>query len=106
MEFKEVATTCNRIVEEVEQAIVGKRVLLDQIMAAILAGGHILLEDYPGLAKTLIANSFANALGLEFKRIQFTPDLKLSPTGDLKLILFGRHENAVVRKPFSSQTLS
>jgi len=44
-------------------------------MAAILAGGHVLLEDYPGLAKTLIANSFSTALGLEFKRIQFTPDL-------------------------------
>ncbi|MBW2092059.1 MAG: MoxR family ATPase [Deltaproteobacteria bacterium] len=44
-------------------------------MAAVLAGGHILLEDYPGLAKTLIAKSFATALGLEFKRIQFTPDL-------------------------------
>ena len=56
MEFKEVAATSNRIIDEVEQAIVGKRALLDQIMAAILAGGHILLEDYPGLAKTLIAN--------------------------------------------------
>jgi MoxR-like ATPase len=46
-----------------------------QIMATILGGGHILLEDYPGLAKTLTANSFAIALGLDFKRIQFTPDL-------------------------------
>ena len=64
-----------RIIEEVEQAIVGKRMLLEQIMAAVLAGGHILLEDYPGLAKTLIARSFATALGLAFKRIQFTPDL-------------------------------
>jgi MoxR-like ATPase len=45
------------------------------MMAAILAGGHVLLEDYPGLAKTLIANSFSKALGLAFKRIQFTPDL-------------------------------
>jgi MoxR-like ATPase len=75
MEFKEVAILSNRIIDEVERAIVGKRILLEQIMATILAGGHILLEDYPGLAKTLIANSFANALGLEFKRIQFTPDL-------------------------------
>src|SRR5210317_596557 len=75
MEFKEVAAISNRIIDEVERAIVGKRTLLEQIMAAILAGGHILLEDYPGLAKTLIANSFATALGLKFKRIQFTPDL-------------------------------
>jgi MoxR-like ATPase len=64
-----------RIIGQVERAIVGKRALLEKIMAAILADGHVLLEDYPGLAKTLIANSFATALGLSFKRIQFTPDL-------------------------------
>ena len=63
------------MIREVERAVVGKRFLLEEIMAAILAGGHILLEDYPGLAKTLIANSFSTALGLQFKRIQFTPDL-------------------------------
>ncbi|MCB0010781.1 MAG: AAA family ATPase, partial [Anaerolineales bacterium] len=44
-------------------------------MSAILADGHVLLEDYPGLGKTLLANSLATALGLTFKRIQFTPDL-------------------------------
>jgi MoxR-like ATPase len=71
----EVASLCNRIIQEVERAVVGKRSLLEKIMAAVLANGHILLEDYPGLAKTLIAKSFAVALGLDFKRIQFTPDL-------------------------------
>jgi MoxR-like ATPase len=72
----EVANISNRVLQEVERAIVGKREVLEKIMAAILAsGGHVLLEDYPGLAKTLIANSFATALGLDFKRIQFTPDL-------------------------------
>ena len=70
-----VANLGTRVIEEVERAVVGKRSLLEQIMAAILADGHILLEDYPGLAKTLIAKSFAVALGLDFKRIQFTPDL-------------------------------
>ena len=65
-----------RILEEVEKAIVGKREVLQRLLAAILcSGGHILIEDYPGLAKTLIANSFATVLGLQFKRIQFTPDL-------------------------------
>jgi MoxR-like ATPase len=63
------------VIGEIERAVVGKRPLLERMMAAILAGGHILLEDYPGLAKTLIANSFATTLGLDFKRIQFTPDL-------------------------------
>src|SRR5690242_5901120 len=71
----DVATAGARIIRQVERAVVGKRGLLEQILAAVLAGGHVLLEDYPGLAKTLTARSFAEALGLEFKRIQFTPDL-------------------------------
>ncbi len=71
----DVASLGSRVIQEVERAVVGKRPLLEEIMAAILAGGHILLEDYPGLAKTLIAKSFSVALGLDFKRIQFTPDL-------------------------------
>ncbi len=75
MRITEVATLSERVINEVERAIVGKRPLLEKMMAAVLTGGHVLLEDYPGLAKTLIANSLATALGLQFKRIQFTPDL-------------------------------
>ena len=72
----DVTHVAKRIIDEIERAIVGKRDILNQILAACIAtGGHVLLEDYPGLAKTLIANSFATALGLSFKRIQFTPDL-------------------------------
>ncbi len=71
----EVQAATQRVIGQVEQAIVGKRAVLDRIMAALLAGGHVLLEDYPGLAKTLIASSFATALGISFRRIQFTPDL-------------------------------
>lgn len=72
---EEVHELSSKIITEVERAIVGKKKVLQKIMAAVLAGGHILLEDYPGLAKTLIAKCFATVLGLEFKRIQFTPDL-------------------------------
>lgn len=75
IQLADVATLSARVITEVERAVVGKRQLLAQIMAAVLADGHVLLEDYPGLAKTLIAKSFALALGLDFKRIQFTPDL-------------------------------
>ena len=75
MKIMEVNSLTRKIIHEVESAIVGKTQVLNQIMAAILAGGHILLEDYPGLAKTLTAHCFATALGLDFKRIQFTPDL-------------------------------
>jgi MoxR-like ATPase len=70
-----VSDTVGQVITEVERAVVGKRTLLEMIVAAALTGGHVLLEDYPGLGKTLIARSFATALGLEFKRIQFTPDL-------------------------------
>jgi MoxR-like ATPase len=74
--IEQVAELSAKVVQEVEKAVVGKRDVLNLMMAAFLSsGGHILLEDYPGLAKTLIANSFARALGMEFKRIQFTPDL-------------------------------
>lgn len=74
--IEQVAERSARVIQEVEKAVVGKREVLQLIMAAFLSsGGHILLEDYPGLAKTLIANSFAMALGMKFKRIQFTPDL-------------------------------
>jgi MoxR-like ATPase len=76
VEIADVSGLAGRVIAEVERAIVGKRPLLEKIMAAILtAGGHVLLEDFPGLAKTLIAKSFATVLGLDFKRIQFTPDL-------------------------------
>jgi MoxR-like ATPase len=76
LEINQISDLCNRVISEVELAVVGKRSKLENIMAAILStGGHILLEDYPGLAKTLIANSFASALGMSFKRVQFTPDL-------------------------------
>ncbi len=71
----EVADRGDRIIAEVERAVVGKRPLLTTLLTALLAGGHALLEDYPGLAKTLTARSFASALGLAFRRIQFTPDL-------------------------------
>ncbi len=63
------------ILEEVERAVVGKRPVLEQILCGILAGGHVLIEDLPGLGKTLVARSFATVLGLGFTRIQFTPDL-------------------------------
>lgn len=72
---REVAELGRKVTAEIERAVVGKRDLLGMVMAAALAGGHILFEDFPGLGKTLIARSFASALGLSFKRIQFTPDL-------------------------------
>ena len=65
----------HQVLDEVERAVVGKRLALELVLLGILAGGHVLLEDLPGLGKTLMARSFARVLGLEMRRIQFTPDL-------------------------------
>ncbi len=74
--LEQVMEHSERIIAEVEKAVVGKQAVLRRLLAAFLStGGHILIEDYPGLAKTLIANSFSAALGLQFRRVQFTPDL-------------------------------
>ena len=71
----QAADRCSTVLDEIERAVVGHRRSLELVLIGILAGGHVLLEDLPGLGKTLIARSFATALGLDFARIQFTPDL-------------------------------
>jgi MoxR-like ATPase len=74
--IEQVQNYSEKIIVEVEKAVIGKREILQKLLAVFLSsGGHVLIEDYPGLAKTLIANSFATSLGLQFRRIQFTPDL-------------------------------
>jgi MoxR-like ATPase len=74
-DVRNVAALGKKVITEVERAVVGKHDLLETVICSVLASGHILFEDFPGLGKTLIARSFATALGLDFKRIQFTPDL-------------------------------
>ncbi len=75
MTLSEAAQRCSDILDEVGRVIVGKRDVLRLVLLGILAGGHVLLEDLPGLGKTVMARSFATVLGLQFTRIQFTPDL-------------------------------
>ena len=75
MKVEEAAEKCQQVVGQVKKAIVGKESVLEKVMLAILANSHILFEDYPGLAKTLLARSFAMSMGCDFSRIQFTPDL-------------------------------
>ncbi len=71
----EVGRLARAVLDAVGTVVVGKRDALELVLAGILAGGHVLLEDLPGLGKTLTARSFAQALGLDFRRLQFTPDL-------------------------------
>jgi MoxR-like ATPase len=73
--IQELNAQAEKILAEVERAVVGKREALELVLLGILADGHVLIEDFPGLAKTLIARSFARVTGLDFQRIQFTPDL-------------------------------
>jgi MoxR-like ATPase len=75
LKLGEVSDLSRQVLDRVSQAVVGKAEALELVLAGVLAGGHVLLEDYPGLAKTLAARSFAEASGLDFSRVQFTPDL-------------------------------
>jgi MoxR-like ATPase len=75
LQLADVARLGNLVLDEVEKAVIGKRDALELLLLGVLADGHILIEDYPGLAKTLMARSFAATLSLDFSRIQFTPDL-------------------------------
>jgi len=72
---EQVAERCEQVLDQIERAVVGKREALELILIGLLADGHVLIEDYPGLAKTLVARSFAQVLDMEFGRVQFTPDL-------------------------------
>ncbi|HOO90846.1 MAG TPA: AAA family ATPase, partial [Syntrophales bacterium] len=66
---------CKRIMDAMSRVVVGKQPSIELLLVALLAEGHVLLEDVPGLGKTLIAKSLAASIGGSFKRVQFTPDL-------------------------------
>ena len=75
LQLADVSRVAGGILDEIEKAVIGKREALELLMLGVLADGHVLIEDYPGLAKTLMARSFAQVTSMEFSRIQFTPDL-------------------------------
>ena len=75
MTIQELAERSERVLAEVERAVVGKREALELVLLGLLADGHVLIEDFPGLAKTLIARAFSQVTSIGFTRIQFTPDL-------------------------------
>ena len=75
MTIEQLAARAEQLIAELERAIVGKREALELVLLGVLADGHVLIEDFPGLAKTLIARSFAQVASMRFTRVQFTPDL-------------------------------
>ena len=77
---------CERVAGEVGKVVVGQREALEVVLSALALGGHVLLEGVPGVAKTLLASATARALGVEFRRLQFTPDMLPSDvTGTMAL---------------------
>ena len=94
---EETARQAAAILDELEKAVVGRRRTLELVLIGILAGGHVLLEDLPGLGKTLIARSFASVLGLDFARIQFTPDLL--PSDVVGAPLYDQRNGEMVFRP-------
>jgi MoxR-like ATPase len=93
----ETAKQCAEVLDEVERVIVGKRDVLRIVLLGVLAGGHVLLEDLPGLGKTVMARSFATVLGLQFTRIQFTPDLL--PADVTGAPLYDQHSGQMIFRP-------
>ncbi|MFE2105114.1 AAA family ATPase [Kitasatospora sp. NPDC059463] len=85
------------VLKEIERAVVGKPEALRLVMLGIVAGGHVLIEDLPGLGKTLLARSFATTLGLDFRRIQFTPDLL--PSDVTGAPFYDQHSGEMVFRP-------
>jgi MoxR-like ATPase len=97
MALEETRNHARRILDTVERAVVGKRPVLELVLLGVMARGHILLEDFPGLAKTLIARSFAQAIGVSFNRIQFTPDLL--PADITGSVIFDQREREFEFRP-------
>jgi MoxR-like ATPase len=93
----QTAERCAAVLAELERAVIGQRAGLELVMTGILAGSHILLEDLPGLGKTLTARSFARVLGLDFTRIQFTPDLL--PSDVVGAPLYDQRSGEMVFRP-------
>ncbi len=105
MEIHEVQTLAGAIRREVAKAVVGQDATVTLLLVALLSGGHVLLEGPPGTAKTLLAHSFARALGLDFGRIQFTPDLMPGDIIGANLFNFQTSQFTLKRGPIFTELL-
>ena len=105
MEFSEIQVISDRIKKNVERVIIGKSEVIDMIITAIVAGGHVLLEDMPGTGKTMLAKSIAKSIDGKFNRIQFTPDLLPSDITGLNIYNQDMHRFEFVEGPVFSNIL-
>ena len=105
MEFNEIKLISGRIKENVEKVIIGKGKVIDYMVTAIIAGGHVLLEDTPGTGKTMLAKSIAKSIDGKFNRIQFTPDLLPTDITGLNIYNQDTHAFEFVAGPVFSNIL-
>ncbi|MET0554127.1 MAG: AAA family ATPase, partial [Vicinamibacteria bacterium] len=105
MELNALADLRTRLVEAVRRVVVGHDQAIDLMLVALLSEGHVLLEGVPGTAKTLLAQSFAGALSLPFKRIQFTPDLMPGDVLGTNVFHFERNQFVLNRGPVFTSIL-
>ncbi len=105
MKVEEVQTLAQSIREEIGKAVIGQESTIELMLVALLSGGHILLEGPPGTAKTLLAHSFARASGLDFGRIQFTPDLMPADIIGANLFNFQTSSFTLTRGPIFTEML-
>ena len=104
-EIEDIRQVCEGVIERVGSVFVGNRLLLRKLLAAALANGHVLFEDYPGLGKTLLAKVFAKAIGSDTKRVQFTPDLLPSDILGVNVWRQNEGEFRLVRGPVFTNVL-
>ena len=97
MDFQSAAQALNHISSEVEKVVLGKRSIVRQMIACLAAGGHLLLEDVPGVGKTTMAMALAKASGLDYKRISFTPDTM--PSDVTGFTMYDREQNRFEYRP-------
>jgi MoxR-like ATPase len=105
MDIKDVSKICNEIVKEVNKAYIGKEEIVKKLLATSLVNGNVLFEDSPGLGKTLLSKAFAKALGLNYKRVQFTPDLLPSDVIGTKIFKQDIGEFKLVKGPIFTNIL-
>jgi MoxR-like ATPase len=105
MDIEPIQTVCAQVREQVRKTVVGQDAALDLMLAALLSEGHVLLEGVPGTAKTLLAQSFARALSLDFGRIQFTPDLMPGDVLGTNIFNFQTSDFRLTKGPIFTQVL-